>query len=770
MQKGIDFHHHTIRNWFIKQATGFPKITIFISLILTAMMGFGLRWFIVEDDVLKILPEDMESRVVWDDVRDEFGNTEIIFVAFGHKGESIFNPKTLSSLWEVTRTLEELPGVDEVMSISSQNRMDNIDDMLEISDLQPKKILSDKEIQGIKSYLEKSPKIKKRFVSRNGDYTSIAVRLSIASKIDVVTKEIVNTVRGNLEGFEINFGGQAYMTGVTGELIREDVQSLMKGGMLIMVLVLLINLRSPLAVGMVLSVIGLSLVAMMGFMGWMVRFTGSDKFLFTMVNTSMPIILLTIANSDGVHVMTKFFRTLRKEKNIHTSVERTMDSLLIPIFLTSVTTIAAFLSMGFAPIEPLKGYGFSIGIGIGWAWFLSSLFLPALISLTKWKMDSKAVTHGSLFENLIDKFGKQVILHPKVVLGFGIVLVLVGSVGVTKLRVNVNILDFFKRGTEIRESMEFQDREMTGNMDIQFRVKGDMKSPETLNSIKAIQNHVEAYPFVTLSMSIADVIEQMHRTVMDDDPAFETIPETRGKVNNLFTMYAMSGDPEDFESLVDYDYETGLISALSTNITTEEIIETVGDLKDFVSQEIGNELGVEQTGMVIVFRDIVDMVIESSFISIFLSLFLIGGIASYFFKRILWGVLAIVPLFSAVILNFGFMGIFRVDLSHVTAILSSIIIGVGVDFAIHYISQYRRMVKRGVSGEILSREVVDEVGYPIILDAGSNMGFGALLFSAFVPIQYIGGLMVFAMLSTSIGTLTLLAAAAELLKKRLGAK
>ena len=59
------------------------------------------------------------------------------------------------------------------------------------------------------------------------------------------------------------------------------------------------------------------------------------------------------------------------------------------------------------------------------------------------------------------------------------------------------------------------------------------------------------------------------------------------------------------------------------------------------------------------------------------------------------------------------------------------------------------------------------MGYPIILDAGSNMGFGALLFSAFIPVQYIGGLMVLAMLSTSLGTITLLATASELLKARL---
>ena len=72
-----------------------------------------------------------------------------------------------------------------------------------------------------------------------------------------------------------------------------------------------------------------------------------------------------------------------------------------------------------------------------------------------------------------------------------------------------------------------------------------------------------------------------------------------------------------------------------------------------------------------------------------------------------------------------------------------------------------------MSSKIVSKEVVEDVGYPIVLDAASNMGFGALVFSAFVPIQYIGGLMVFAMLSTSLGTLTILSATTELLKKRL---
>ena len=90
----------------------------------------------------------------------------------------------------------------------------------------------------------------------------------------------------------------------------------------------------------------------------------------------------------------------------------------------------------------------------------------------------------------------------------------------------------------------------------------------------------------------------------------------------------------------------------------------------------------------------------------------------------------------------------------------------GVDFAIHYISQYRRLSKISEKNA-LTNDVIEDVGYAIILDSASNMSFGALLFSAFIPVQYMGGLMVFAMISTSIGTLTFLAAMAELLKNNL---
>ena len=760
------YSHNPIRSWCIHQSLDYPWRTIIISLLATLMVGSGARFFLIDDDMLKILPKNLESRVSWDAIQEEFGSTEVIFIAFGNEGKSIFNPGAMAALWDLTEALEAGKQIEKLNSITTAARMDNLDGFMEVDDLQPDRNLSQEEINDLKDYLDKNSAIKKRFVSQDDQYFLVTVQPYNSEGLNLFRDELVSIADPILADYEVHYGGQAYVTGTIPAMIREDVQSLMLLGILIMVVILLINLRSVPGVAMVLMVIGLSLFAMIGAMGWIYQLTGSDRFLFTLINTSMPIILLTVANSDGVHVISKFFRELRTKHEVRLALRSTMDSLLIPIFLTSVTTIAAFATMTLSPLEPLFGYGITIGIGIAWAWFLSSLMLPAVISLKKWNLKSKAITELSIFEKVINKLGKIVLTHPKYVFSAGATIVLIGLFGISKVVVDVNMSKFFKPGTEIRDTMDFMDDKMAGTVDIRVRVEGDIKNPQTLSSMRALQKKMEENEKVTTSFSIANVVEQMHRTVMDDNPEYETIPDNREKVNNLFTVYSMSGDLDDFSSMVDYDYETGLITAFSKVMSTDEIFAFVGEMNGHVKTSMDRDLIVDFTGMIVILRDLVIMVVRSSALSIIFSLIIIGIIASIFFKRILWGTLAVIPLTSAVIINFGFMGFFGIELSHITAILSSIIIGVGVDFAVHYIAQFRRL-SRTVDASKLSREVVDDVGYPIILDAGSNMGFGALLFSTFVPIQYIGGLMVFAMVSTSIGTLTVLSALAELLKQRL---
>ena len=461
-------------------------------------MGMGVNYLVIDDDMMAMLPETLESKMSWDAVQDEFGSTEVIFIAFGNKNKTIYHPKAFSLLWSLTKDLEALKEVEKVSSIATLSRIDSQDGFMEISDLQPDQELSLNQIDQIKDYLEKNSSIKQRAVSQSDEYFNIMVQPYEDIPHDVM-RDVVVAVGDSVlsDDYDIHYGGTAYITGSVPTMIRNDITVLLRIGLLIMAVVLMINLRNIFAVMMVFAVIIQSLVVMAGFMGWMVFLTGSERFYFTIINSSMPIILLTIANSDGVHFVAKFFKEMRKKKDVSKSLEVTMDTLIVPIFLTSLTTIAAFSSLSFAPIKQLMGYGICISVGIAHAFILSTTFLPAAISIKKWDMASSAVTRASIFERAITYFGKKVTSNPKLILSGGILIGLVGIVGLFYLKVDVNIASFFRQGTEFRDSIDFIDQEMTGTMDVRVRLEGSMKNPSTLNEMIDLQEMLENNKKVT---------------------------------------------------------------------------------------------------------------------------------------------------------------------------------------------------------------------------------------------------------------------------------
>ena len=752
-----------IEDWCIHQSIKRPIPTIVISIAFTVFISMGIQFIVVDDDMMKMLPSNIESKKSWDDIQNDFGSTEIIFVAFGQKDSSVYKSKIMSDLWMLTDRLGQSPYIEKISNISTATAINQVDGFIDIDDLQPTKDISSQQLENIKVYLNRNLNLKKQLISKGEDYVINIVTPTAGTSLDIFRDEVVFLSDSILTGYDIHFGGTAYITGSIPNLVREDIGILVTSGLIMMLIILLTNLRSLQGVSLIFITIFFSLSAMLGFMGWAYKITGSNKFLFALLNTSMPIILLTIANSDGVHVITKFFRELRYLGEVDLAIESAMRSLLFPISLTSITTILAFLTMITAPLEPLIGYGLCMAVGILWAWLLSSFMLPAIIVLLRWDQNSKAISQPGYLEKFLNNIAVVVFKYPKQVFSIGTLTIMLGAFGLSKIDVDVNVSSFFEKGTEIRKSMDFMDSDMSGTMDLRILVDGDIRDPSILNQMDSLQNFINQAENVNVTYSIVDVLKQIHRVFMDDDEDYEKIPDQSQKVNNLLTMYTMSGGSDELSKLADNSYRSALITSHSSTMSTNEVFSYVKSITAYINNHFSEKTKVKVTGMIVIIRDMVDMVIRSSLLSIITSMIFVGVITSLFYGRMIWGLLAVLPLFAAIILNFGLMGYFGVKLNHVTAILSAIIIGVGVDFAIHFISRFQKI--SCTSDKVQTGEdVIKDVGYPIILDAGSNMAFGALLFSSFIPVQHVGGLMVFSMLSTSLGTLILLTSAIELLK------
>jgi len=146
-------------------------------------------------------------------------------------------------------------------------------------------------------------------------------------------------------------------------------------------------------------------------------------------------------------------------------------------------------------------------------------------------------------------------------------------------------------------------------------------------------------------------------------------------------------------------------------------------------------------------------------------LILIIGWVSYRSLRL--GIYAIVPVALTVIVNFGLMGHLGIALSIPTAIISNIIIGIGVDFSLHFLSRLKLERELNDSAELAVQNTIKFVGKPILMDAlPTAIGFLVLLSSGFVPLRFVGMLISLTMMICAFSALTILASASTYLKNR----
>lgn len=744
---------------FIAWSTTHPKQSIMLAVVLSLMAASGIRFIHIEDDLMKMLPKDIPSRQVWDEIEAQFGSTEPLLISLGQEGQTIYDPGTLAHVWDLTRSIEALPFVDEVQSLATMNRMDSDDGFLEVANLIPRRELSQTDIDEVKDYLDRNPDLAGMLVAPNEDYTMLMVIALPGVSDEELTTAIEELNSSIMEEYDYRLGGLTYIRGQLAKIVRGEIIGLIRIAIIILALILLINLRSIPGLVMVLMVIMLSTVSMLGFLGWLYRLFSSDFFNFTVLNSSMPVILLTIATADGVHIMTRFFREMRQRRDVKESVIATMNVLMLPVFLTSVTTIAGFLALVSAPLQAMVGYGLTVSFGIAWAWYLSVTLLPSAMVLKKWNPESRALKSAGLLEKAIHRIGQFVLLRPKIIIAASLGIVLLIGIGITMIKVEVNVISFFKPDTPIVKSFTFLDDHFYGSANFSIKVNGDLKQPEVLTAMEDVQSLLENEANVGNTMSLANIVAKLHRVVMDDSAEYEVIPDTRQKVANLITLYGMSGDPDDFSRMVDYDYQHGLINATFKMTSTEELVGMVDRVEQSLAEQDYENLEVQLSGMPVFMRDFIKVLTTSSFRSIGLAMIMIVILSWIFFRGIRWGLVAVIPLASAILLNFGLMGWFGVELSHVTALFTAIIIGVGVDFAVHFIAQYQHFLASGIPVEKVSQAAIDDVGYPILLNvAAISIGFVSLLFSDFVPINYMGGLVIISMVSCAVGTLTLMAA------------
>jgi hydrophobe/amphiphile efflux-3 (HAE3) family protein len=571
-------------------------------------------------------------------------------------------------------------------------------------------------------------------VSEDFTMAAIAATISNSELEEQILADVDSIILANPGTATIFTGGLPYIRKAILHDVRRDGLLLIPLALVIMLLFLWFAFREWKGMVLPFTVVAMSIAVAMGMaplLGWKL----------SVISLIVPIMLIAVANDYGIHMIAMYQEVLGKgeSRSMPEVVKEVTRRLRKPIIFTGLTTVAGVLGLLTHSIIPARQVGAMTAVGVALAIILTLFMIPAWLSMLK-PGNRRPLKPGSdragWLEKALVKASSVITRHPGRVLIISSALTLVFAIGISFVRVDSNNENFFPAKHPVKVASKLINSGFGGSQSISVMVEGDIKDPVLLKKLERWTNNINEIKGVGHVYSISEVIKEMSKGLYDpDEEGYNSIPATRDGVAQLLELYNMSGDPEDFEKLVDYDYSKAHMMIRLSNPENTIIKEVISKIENLAEKD-GTEITVG--GYAYIMAEFANRIVRGQVSSLVFALVVVFILLAIIFKSVKGGLISVLPIIASVIFLLGFMGISGISLNPATALLSSIMIGVGVDYTIHFIWRYKAELKNMSYNEAVQKTLIN-TGRGIVFNALSVMvGFSVLIFSGFTSIRFFG--------------------------------
>ena len=736
-------------------------IILLISVVFIRVMKQNTT---METDLDKYMPQDHPAFVYSDKAESWFDINAGIIIAIENKN-GIYNTETLDTLKQLTKRFQKFDVIDkdDVTSLYNADNIIGTEDGMDVKRFFKSVPQSEEKLSALKESVRKNEMIFGRLVSDNEQVTIIIAEIGD----DVFTPEFYDEILASAklsetEDIKIYVAGRPIVEGEMALLGPADMKKMVPIVIIVILIVLFLTLRSVKGTFITLGVVFLSTI-------WPFGLMASVGIPIYAVSTMIPVMLIAIGVADGIHLYSHL-HTFVDHHPTATKSEATKDMikhLWKPVAMTSITTAVGFISLLTSEVYPIKYFGIFTAFGVLMAMVFSLVFLPAgimIFGLPK----AKAIKHdedkkGHSHSKLANSFAASVIKHKYVSLIGTALIIIVSIIGMQKLWINSSFLDKFEKDSDIVLTDKFINENFGGTSSLNLILDSDgkkdlFKEPVVLQLVDKMQKDVDTQlQVVGNTFSLADYINRMNKVMNADKEEFNTIPDSKNMIAQYLLLYEMSGDPENLNAVVDYDYEKLNVTFQLKKDDSKSINSALDIIHSYESEfkDLGismNYAGSGYKGLVFA-----DLILQGQIKSLILSLLIIIALLSFMFKNIKIGLISAVPIILTAAISFGIMGFLNIPLSTTTALLSSIAIGIGIDYAVHFLEQYRTNAVNSDDKIKVAQLTMAHSGKAIIFNAIVVIaGFLVLLFSVFPPNRELGALVSLNMFTSFVGTLTIM--------------
>ncbi len=741
-----------------------------IALTLAATIAFGI--FIPGIDMVTefrdYLSPTNEAVKATREAEEKYGSATYIQVSIKPEGD-IFNRDVLERIKGLREEIGELKGVKAVEGPLNSQIIVGEEKSIIVGPAAPGGDVPEDQ-QAMEKFREKllgSKLLRNRVVSENGD----AAALSVEFNTDVNTKELAGEVRSIVKNYEgpeeIDLAGEPYLNSAFSEAITDDLKILLPLVFLAITLVLFITFRSPRGVFLPLLVVALSITWTVGLMS----ITGIP---FTMVSFILPVILAAVGSAYSIHVLNKYYELTEDGRSEKETIVETISAMFSPVAMTGLTTGAGFLSLISAFLIPERQFGIFAAVGVGIAVILSLTLVPAILALLPFQkkrdMPGFLSFTGRLSESFVNLFTRTVVKRKKVVAALFVVVLIVFVAGAFTVQLNTSYTAIIGKNSAITDGMESMDQNFAGSQQLLVEIdtgrSDGLKDPEVLKKMDEFQNWLKRKDELKINKtaSIVEIVKELNQKFHGGDEDYYRIPDDQGLTSQLLLLFSFQGG--SLGRLALGDFSAGEITGLYDQAKSGRTNELVASVEEYLDENF-TDVEARMVGSTRVMEEMSNKVVSSQVISLVTSILVAGFIVGLIMWSVTTGVLSLIPLVSAVLINFGIMGFSGIPLNIVNLIVSSIMIGIGIDYAIHLLERFQVEYQESRDDAEIFSTVLRTTGKGILANAlALALGFAVIGFSSFSSISTVGLLLAMAMIVSMASTFTAIPAVLFLLKPK----
>ncbi len=718
-----------------------PWLVVGTIVVMTVAVSLAIPRIRLRLDGRALIPQGHPAEIESHRAAELFRLRDVVVLGVASPRETIYNPRTLALVVQLGETLAGIEGIvpESVASLATLPRFFVEDDTLDpqpllARDRPPDAALAERLRRETRA-LGLDDGI---LVSADGRVTAIFAEVYPDADRYQVLQQVRRLVHSlGDDGDRIYVSGTALAQAVLGLSAAQDLSRLLPAVILIVALVLTVSFRHPAPALVSLAEIGASLLWTAGLMG----LRGESVFVTTLV---LPVILVVIGVSDDVYALNRYFREARLAPGASTAeaVVAGFSAVARPILLTAATTIAGLASLAAADLEPQRVFGVYGALAILFSTLFSFTLVPALLVLIDPKV-APAGAAGAILETRGPSllFGLLRRVGPRRFLVLGLLLALGSAWAVRRLRIEDDWVRNLPPGSDIAVGSRVLDGALAGTIRLEVlvdsRKRDGFLDPRAFERLGRQEAALAALPGVGAVQSVYGDVARVQAALEGVDYAAwrrRDVPLGSAEIEqSLLLLGSLRRSP--LSERLDAAYQRARITVFIRAANYSRIARVVraasGMSTDAVILTPFGDGWISYLAVRLLVVGQVKSVGFALLANVFLLLLL--------FRRVDATLLALLPVLISVLLVFAVLALSGVPLGIANSMFAAVALGIGVDYSIHLVAQYRERRAAGRAAVAAIEEAVALTGPAIVKSAGAiALGLGSLAFSEVLPNRQLG--------------------------------